>query len=242
MSQENVEAIARLYDEFLAKPERLASPEMLAFFDPLSRSTRASRSSGPRALPGLRGPRPCGARVFAVFREGHLRPRTSRGRRATSRGDGPFPADGKESGVRVSETVPPYWTIEPDGSCALTVYLDPAEPSKPLGCRSSRCRRRTSRSLAGGCGSSSPTGRRQAGRPPSLTSGGTRRSNTSKTQMAGRWGLPGAEAIQAPLRGVPRSARQHRDARRGALGRRRRSHLDISDGRKECPDRSPLRA
>jgi hypothetical protein len=34
MSQENVETIARLYDEFLAKPERLASPEQLAFSDP----------------------------------------------------------------------------------------------------------------------------------------------------------------------------------------------------------------
>ena len=34
MSQENVERITRLYDQFLAQPERLASPELLAFFDP----------------------------------------------------------------------------------------------------------------------------------------------------------------------------------------------------------------
>jgi hypothetical protein len=34
MSQENVETIAPLYDEFLAKPDRLTSPELVAFFDP----------------------------------------------------------------------------------------------------------------------------------------------------------------------------------------------------------------
>ena len=34
MSQENVETIARLYDEFLARPERLAQPRAVAFFDP----------------------------------------------------------------------------------------------------------------------------------------------------------------------------------------------------------------
>jgi len=34
MSQENVDTIARLYDEFLAKPERLTSLELVTFFDP----------------------------------------------------------------------------------------------------------------------------------------------------------------------------------------------------------------
>ena len=34
MSQENVEIIARLYENFLARPERLLSPEILEFFDP----------------------------------------------------------------------------------------------------------------------------------------------------------------------------------------------------------------
>jgi hypothetical protein len=29
MSQENVDTIARLYDEFLARPERLSDPEVL---------------------------------------------------------------------------------------------------------------------------------------------------------------------------------------------------------------------
>jgi hypothetical protein len=34
MSQENVEIIARLYENFLARPERLLSAEILEFFDP----------------------------------------------------------------------------------------------------------------------------------------------------------------------------------------------------------------
>ena len=34
MSQENVETIARLYDQFLARPERLLSLDILEFFDP----------------------------------------------------------------------------------------------------------------------------------------------------------------------------------------------------------------
>jgi hypothetical protein len=34
MSQENVETITRLYDEFLARRERVTDPGILAFFDP----------------------------------------------------------------------------------------------------------------------------------------------------------------------------------------------------------------
>jgi hypothetical protein len=34
MSQENVETIARLYDEFFAHPERVSDPGLFQFFDP----------------------------------------------------------------------------------------------------------------------------------------------------------------------------------------------------------------
>ena len=34
MSQENVETITRLYDEFLSRPERVSDPGVLQFFDP----------------------------------------------------------------------------------------------------------------------------------------------------------------------------------------------------------------
>jgi hypothetical protein len=34
MSQENLDRIARLYDEFLSRPERVADPAILQFFDP----------------------------------------------------------------------------------------------------------------------------------------------------------------------------------------------------------------
>jgi hypothetical protein len=34
MSQENVEILACLYENFLARPERIMSPEIVEFFDP----------------------------------------------------------------------------------------------------------------------------------------------------------------------------------------------------------------
>jgi hypothetical protein len=48
MSQENVEIIARLYENFLARPERLMSPEILEFFDPAVEIRQSASVSEPR--------------------------------------------------------------------------------------------------------------------------------------------------------------------------------------------------
>ena len=40
MSQENVEIVRRLYDEFLARPERVMDPAIVQFFDPNGKPAR----------------------------------------------------------------------------------------------------------------------------------------------------------------------------------------------------------
>ena len=90
MSRENVETIARLYDEFLAKPERLASPELLAFFDPAVEIHQSESLLGTQGI-------------------------------------------GKESGIRVSETVAHVWTLKGGRIMAWDVYLDPAEGLEAVG-------------------------------------------------------------------------------------------------------------
>ena len=55
MSDENAETIARLYDEFLAKPERLASSEQFAYFDPAVELHQSESLLGSLdAIPALR--------------------------------------------------------------------------------------------------------------------------------------------------------------------------------------------
>jgi len=134
MSQENVETITRLYDEFLAKPERLASPELLAFFDPAVEIHQSESLLGTEgSFQGHEGLRRAGREVFAVFREGHYVPK-----RFVDAGDQvvatvEFRGIGKESGVRVSETVAHVWTLKGCRIMAWDVYLDPAEGLKAVG-------------------------------------------------------------------------------------------------------------
>ena len=76
MSQENVETITRLYDEFLAKPERLVSPEQLAFFDPAVEIHQSESLLGTQGtFHGYEGLGSAAREVFAVFREGHYVPK-----------------------------------------------------------------------------------------------------------------------------------------------------------------------
>src|SRR5215208_2276015 len=101
MSQENVETIARLYDEFLARPERLASPELLAFFDPAVEIHQSESLLGTHGtFHGYDGLGRAGREIFEAFREGHYVPK-----RLVDAGDQivatvEFRAIGKESGVR----------------------------------------------------------------------------------------------------------------------------------------------
>jgi len=134
MSQENVERITRLYDQFLARPERLASPELLAFFDPAVEIHQSESLLGTQgSFRGYEGLGQAGREVFAVFREGHYVPQ-----RFVDAGDQvvatvEFRGIGKESGVSVSETVAHVWTLKAGRIMAWDVYLDPAEALEAVG-------------------------------------------------------------------------------------------------------------
>jgi len=136
MSRENVETIARLYDEFLAKPERLASPEVLAFFDPAVEVHQSGSLLGSQGtFHGYDGLWRAAQEVFEPFRAAHWSPK-----RLVDAGDQvvamvEFRAIGKESGVRVVETVAHVWTLKGGRISAWHVYFDPAEALEAMGLR-----------------------------------------------------------------------------------------------------------
>ena len=139
MSQENVEIIARLYDEFLAKPERLASPEQLAFFDPAVEMHQSESILGTRALST--------ATTAWDARRGRSSRCSARPTSSPSASSTPatrwwlrveFRGIGKEGGVRIARTVAHVFTSEADRSSPGTSTWTRPKPSKPWGCRSSR--------------------------------------------------------------------------------------------------------
>ena len=136
MSQENVETIARLYDEFLAKPERVASCEQLAFFDPAVEVHQSDSLLGTKGtFHGHEGLRRAAREVFEVFSDAHWVPT-----RLVEAGDQvvatvEFRAIGKEGGVRVTETVAHVWRLNRGRIIAWHVYFDPAEALEAVGLR-----------------------------------------------------------------------------------------------------------
>jgi ketosteroid isomerase-like protein len=136
MSRENVETIARLYDEFLARPERLTSPELLAFFDPDVEIHQSESLLGTQGtFHGYDGLGRSAREMFDTFREGHYVPK-----RLEDAGDQvvatvEFRAIGKESGVRIAETVVHVWTLKRGRIITWHVYLDPAEAVEAVGPR-----------------------------------------------------------------------------------------------------------
>jgi ketosteroid isomerase-like protein len=136
MSQENIETIARLYDEFLAKPERLTSPELLAFFDPAVEIHQSESILGTQGtFHGYDGLGRSGREVFETFREAHYVPRrlVDAGEQIVATVE--FRAIGKESGLRIAETIAHVWTLKGGRIVAWHVYLDPAEALEAAGVR-----------------------------------------------------------------------------------------------------------
>ncbi len=134
MSQENLEIVARLYDEFLAKPERLASREIHAFFDPKVEIHQSESFLGTQGtFHGYEGLGRAGREVFDNFGESHYVPRrlADAGERVVATVE--FRGVGKESGVRVSETVAHLWTLKDRRIIAWHVYMDPAEALEAAG-------------------------------------------------------------------------------------------------------------
>jgi hypothetical protein len=72
MSQENVETITRLYDEFLARPERVSDPGLLQFFDPAVEIRQSASFLGTEGtFHDYDGLARSGREAFEVFRDLH---------------------------------------------------------------------------------------------------------------------------------------------------------------------------
>jgi ketosteroid isomerase-like protein len=136
MSQENVEIIARLYDDFLAMPEQLGSPELFALFDPAVEVHQSASVLGTHGtFHGYDGSSRARREVFDTFRAAHWVPK-----RLVEAGDQvlatvEFRAIGKESGVRLAQTIAHVWTLKGGRITAWHVYLKPAEPLEAVGLR-----------------------------------------------------------------------------------------------------------
>ena len=87
MSQENVETIARLYDEFLARPERVSDPKVLQFFDPGVEIRQSASFIGTEGtFHGYDGLARSAREAFEVFPGPPLGPHTAHRRRRSRRG------------------------------------------------------------------------------------------------------------------------------------------------------------
>jgi ketosteroid isomerase-like protein len=136
MSQENVEIVARLYDEFLAKPERVASREQLALFDPAVEIHQSESLLGSKGtFHGYDGIGQAAREVFDVFTEAQWVPErlVDAGSQVVATVE--FRGIGKEGGVRVAETVGHVWTLKAGRITAWHVYFDPAEALEAAGLR-----------------------------------------------------------------------------------------------------------
>ena len=106
MSQENVETITRLYDEFLARPERVFDPGILQFFDPAVEVRQSASVLGTEGtFHGYDGLERIAREVFEAFRDLHWVPM-----RLIDGGDRVVAtvearAYGKHSGVELHERV-----------------------------------------------------------------------------------------------------------------------------------------
>src|ERR1041385_712362 len=75
MSQENVETIGRLYDEFLARADRVSDPALLQFFDPDVEIRQAASFLGTEGtFHGYDGMARSGREAFEAFRDLHWVP------------------------------------------------------------------------------------------------------------------------------------------------------------------------
>jgi ketosteroid isomerase-like protein len=136
MSRENVEMIARLYDEFLAKPERVLDPEVFRFFDPSVEVLQDASLVGTEArFHGYDGMTRAARESFEGFRGLHWVPT-----RLIDGGDKVVATVetrgyGKHSGVEVNAPVAHVWTLRGGLIVAWHVYLDPAQALQAVGMR-----------------------------------------------------------------------------------------------------------
>ena len=134
MSQENVETITRLYDEFLSRPERVFDPAIFQFFDPTVEVRQSASVLGTEGtFHGYDGLKRSAREVFEAFRDLHWLPiRLIDGgdhvvATVESRGYG------KHSGVEVNVRAGHVWTLRDGRIVAWRTYLDPTQALEAVG-------------------------------------------------------------------------------------------------------------
>jgi ketosteroid isomerase-like protein len=135
MSQENVETIARLYDEFLAHPERVDDPRLFRFFDPAVEVRQQASFFTEGTFHGYDGLARLAQEMFEAFRDLHWLPI-----RLTESGDHVVATVeargyGRQSGIEVNETATHVWTLREGRIVAWHAYLDRAQALEAAGLR-----------------------------------------------------------------------------------------------------------
>ena len=128
MSRENLEIVGRLYDEFLARPDRVVDPGILEFFDPDVELRQSASFFGTQGtFRGHEGLARSAREVFEVFRELHWVPV-----RVADAGDRVVVTVqargyGRQSGAQIEETVAHLLTLRRGKIVDWEVYMDPAD-------------------------------------------------------------------------------------------------------------------
>jgi ketosteroid isomerase-like protein len=134
MSQENVETITRLYDEFLARPERVIDTEILQFFDPAVELRQSESFLGTvGTFHGYDGLVRSALELFETFRDLHWVPI-----KIIDAGDqvvATFEARaiGKHSDVEVKVTGGHVWTLRDGRVVTWDVYMEPSQAFEAVG-------------------------------------------------------------------------------------------------------------
>jgi ketosteroid isomerase-like protein len=136
MSRENVEVVARLYDEVLSRGREAVSPDNLEFFDPEIEIRQSESLVGTKGtFNGYGGLRHVIRETFEAFSD----VRFTR-KRLIASGDQVVAvvevrAQGKGSGVEVRDTIGHVWTLRAGRIVIWQVYWDPAEALEAAGLR-----------------------------------------------------------------------------------------------------------
>jgi ketosteroid isomerase-like protein len=134
MSQENVETIIRLYDEFFSRPERVSDPGLLQFFDPAIEFRQSASILGTEGtFYGYDGMARGVREVFETFRDLHWVPiqLIDSGDHVVATVD--TRAFGKHSGVEVNMRAGHVWTLRGGRIVALHFYMDPTQALEAVG-------------------------------------------------------------------------------------------------------------
>jgi ketosteroid isomerase-like protein len=134
VSQENVETITRIYDEFLARPERVSDPGILQFFDPAIEFRQTASLLGTEGtFHGYDGLARSARELFETFRDIHwvLIRLIDSGDHVVATVD--TRAYGKHSGVEVSVRAGHVWTLRDGRIVAWHAYTDPTQALEAVG-------------------------------------------------------------------------------------------------------------